>query len=114
MLGDGIEHVAIDAADRIWIGWFDEGVFGNTAWRVPDRERAPSSDGLACFSDDGTLLPIATWPDEAKAAADCYALNCMGQDIWACTYTGFPLVHFRPGKAERWWRNEITGAKPSP
>jgi hypothetical protein len=75
-LGDGIEHVAIDAEDRVWVGWFDEGMFGNDGWRVPGQEWPPSSNGVACFATDGALLPLPVWPAEAGTIADCYALNC--------------------------------------
>ena len=34
-LGDAIEYLDIDANDRAWVGWFDEGIFGNMD-RFPD------------------------------------------------------------------------------
>ena len=111
MLGDGIEHVAIDAADRIWVGWFDQGMFGNNDWRVPGQEWAPSSNGVACFADDGTLLPLPTWPEEAGSIVDCYAMNAMGHGAWTCPYKHFPLVHFVPGNPTHWWRNGVAGPK---
>lgn len=104
-LGDGIEHVAIDAADRIWVGWFDEGMF-NPNWRE-DLGWPPASNGIACFAADGALLPLPIWPAEAGVIADCYALNAMGSGAWTCPYTDFPLVHFRPGEPARWWRNQL-------
>lgn len=110
-LGDGIEHVAIDAEDRVWVGWFDEGMFGNDDWRVPGHQWPPSSNGVACFTADGALLPLPVWPVEAGTIADCYALNVVGPGAWACPYTEFPLVRFVPGKPARWWRTHIRGAK---
>lgn len=109
MLGDGIEHVAIDADDRIWVGWFDEGMFGNDDWRVPGQEWPPSSNGVACFADDGNLLPLPLWPTGAGIIADCYALNVTGAGAWVCPYTDFPLVRFVPGEQSRWWRSDIAG-----
>ncbi len=110
-LGDGIEHVAIDAEDRVWVGWFDEGMFGNDGWRVPGQEWPPSSNGVACFAADGTLLPLPVWPAEAGTIADCYALNVMGPGVWACPYTEFPLVRFIPGETARWWRTHNVAPK---
>lgn len=110
-LGDGIEHLAIDAEDRIWIGWFDEGMFGNDGWQVPGLEWPPSSNGVACFANDGAVFPLPIWPAEAGMIADCYALNVMGPGAWACPYTEFPLVHFVPGKPVRWWRNTLAGPR---
>jgi hypothetical protein len=111
MLGDGIEDVAIDAEDRIWVGWFDEGMFGNRDWAVPGHEWPPSGNGVACFAPDGELLPLPTWPAEAGPIADCYALNVAGPGAWACPYTEFPLVRFVPGEPARWWRNALAGPK---
>ena len=33
-LGDGIEHMQTDTSGRIWVGYFDEGVFGNFGWDI--------------------------------------------------------------------------------
>lgn len=111
MLGDGIEHVVVDLSNRIWVGWFDEGVFGNDDWRVPDHDRAPSSNVVACFADDGALLDLPSWPDEIDDVSDCYALNAIGEGAWNYSYSNFPLVYFAPGKPARWWRNRLDGAQ---
>lgn len=111
MLGDGIEHAVVDQSNRIWVGWFDEGVFGNSEWRVPGEEWAPSSSGLACFTDDGALLALPSWPIDLEGIADCYALNVIGDGSWSCPYVDFPLVHSIPGEPVRWWRNEVAGSR---
>lgn len=108
MLGDGIEHVGVDRRDQIWVGWFDEGVFGNDEWRMPNGEWPPSSLGIGLFSADGDYQHLPNFPE--SGVADCYALNISGEAAWACPYTDFPLLHLRPGSPVRWWRNEITGA----
>jgi hypothetical protein len=114
MLGDGIEHAKIDDAGRIWVGWFDEGVFGNVNWKWAGREWPPSSDGLACFDDMGALL----WSenDEAIKAglqslqiADCYALNVSGEEVWASPYTDFPLLNGGMGRTSRIWQTALIG-----
>ncbi len=111
MLGDGIEHVAIDAHDRIWIGWFDEGIVGNYYWRMPGQEWPPSRNAVACFADDGNVLPLPRWPTEAGFVADCYALNATGSCAWVCPYPDFPLVRLVPGESSCWWRSDIAGPK---
>lgn len=90
--GDGIEHIKTDDEGRIWVGWFDEGVFGNGAWRLPGLKWAPSAHGIAAFDDRGALLMHAT----LQSIADCYALNVIGAEAWACTYTDFPLWQMTP------------------
>ncbi len=108
MLGDGIEHIAIDSADRIWVGWFDEGMFGE-GWSVPGMEWPPSSNGVACFTSDGGVVDVPSWPKEAGNIADCYALTSAGSGAWTSPYTDFPLVRFVPGEPVQWWRNELAG-----
>lgn len=108
-LGDGIQHVGIDATDRIWVGWFDEGIFGNDDWRVPGLEWPPSSNGVACFAMDGSLLPLPVWPEGVDSIADCYALNTVGGGSWICPYEEFPLVRFAVGEPTRWWRSDLAG-----
>ena len=110
-LGDGVEHVAIDGADRIWVVWFDEGVFGNDDWHVPGREWPPSSDAVGCFSNLGAALPEVGWPAGIDRPADCYALNVTGGGVWVCPYTDFPFVRLVPGKAARWWRTDLAGPR---
>lgn len=110
-LGDGIEHIAIDGADRIWVGWFDEGVFGNTGWQVPGCEWPPSSNGIACFADDGRLIETPSMPEGVDHIADCYALAVVGTGAWICPYTDFALLRLMPGEPKRWWRDAPAGAK---
>ncbi|MES1201133.1 MAG: hypothetical protein ABUS57_06755 [Pseudomonadota bacterium] len=103
-LGDGINHIKIDDRQRIWVGWFDEGVFGNDHWRVPGLKYAPSAYGIAAFDDHGTLVAHASLP----SIADCYALNAFGREVWSCTYTEFPLWRMTD-QAESTWQTSLTG-----
>lgn len=108
MLGDGVGHIAIDDRDRIWVGWFDEGIFGG-GWSVPGMEWPPSSNGVACFTPDGTVADVPSWPKEAGFPADCYALAHVGSGVWTSPFTDFPLVRFVPDMPTRWWRSELIG-----
>jgi len=74
-------------------------------------EWPPSSNGVACFAPDGSVVDIPSWPKEAGCIADCYALTPAGSGVWTSPYTDFPLVHFVPGKSARWWRSELVGPK---
>jgi len=82
-LGDGIEHLKIDEENRIWVGWFDEGVFGNGGWHVPGHEWPPSAYGLAAFDDAGVFLGHANEAPVNSLIADCYALNVFDGTAWA-------------------------------
>ncbi|HJS45088.1 MAG TPA: hypothetical protein VJ753_01685 [Rhizomicrobium sp.] len=105
-LGDGIEHLKIDAQQRVWVGWFDEGIFGNDNWRLPGHEWAPSAYGIAAFDDHGALLKHAT----LESMADCYALNVFGNEAWARPYTDFPLWQMND-EQERVWPTSAGGTR---
>ena len=111
-LGDGINHVQCDDAGRIWVGWFDEGIYknqgflGDPEWIYPDRPSPPSSVGLAAFDQRGRV--VAQAPCEVKIA-DCYALNVAGDTAWACTYTDFPIFTVAEGRPSQVWTTDFSG-----
>lgn len=105
-LGDDINHLKIDDAGRIWVGWSDPGVFGNEHWRLPGLPHPPSASGLAAFDDYGQLLQHGI-PHEMIC---CYALNVSEDAAWACTHVGFPIKHMS-GKAERGWSGGLNCAQ---
>lgn len=103
--GDGIAHVQVTEADRVWVGYFDEGVFGDTA-----LGRA----GLACLDTSGRvnlrfndLAAGGAVPD----IADCYAMNVASdREVWVYYYTEFPLVRLVDGRvADVHRRPGVTG-----
>lgn len=98
--GDGIEHVQVTETGKIWIGYFDEGIFGDT-------NLGPS--GLACLDDHGHILfryDSLCGPKGLPFIADCYAMNvCSAQETWLYYYTDFPLVRLVDAKPAEVWRN---------
>lgn len=104
-LGDGIEHLKIDNRQRIWVGWFDEGVCGNSRWRFSGHKWAPSAYGIAAFDEGGALVNHAASVGEIM---DCYALNVSGDAAWACTYTDFPIWQISDER-ERIWPTNLSG-----
>lgn len=105
-LGDGIEHLKIDENGLIWVGWFDEGIFGNDNWNYPGHRWPPSSNGIAAFNSEGELIRKAS----IESIADCYALNVFDEEVWACTYTDFPIWQMI-GKEENLWNSKLSGTK---
>lgn len=92
-LGDGIAHVLVDDQDSIWVGYFDEGVFGNDGWHAPGVTPLGAS-GLVRWARG--LEKEWEFPGDPKThIADCYSLNVADGVTWACTYTGFPLLEIR-------------------
>ena len=97
-LGDASEDLQTTPDGRIWVSYFDEGVFG----------RGIGQQGLVCFDAAGSAL--FRYADFAEQNAlpmicDCYAMNVdqMG-DVWINYYTDFPLVRLSDFEVERVWR----------
>ena len=44
-LGDGIQHLQVAGDGTIWVGYFDEGVFGNMGWGSPGPEPLGAGGG---------------------------------------------------------------------
>jgi len=92
---DGIHLVQADVENRVWLGQFDEGVFGEGP-----------GDGLGCFDLAGHELFSfrSTW-DILEPIAECYALNVtVDGDVWLCYYTDFPLIRLVDFKVAGVWR----------
>jgi hypothetical protein len=109
-LGDGIMHLKIDQSDRIWVGWFDEGVYGNDHWRVPGLEWPPSAYGLAAFDEAGAAVRVASGSSPELQISDCYALNVFGDQAWACTYPSSPISMSDNGAPFIWWPTDLPGS----
>jgi hypothetical protein len=96
-LGDGIGQVQTTSDGSIWVGYFDEGVFGNYGWNDPI-----GSSGIVVFDATGEQ----TWRFEPRGdipdISDCYALNVGNRETWTCYYTDFPLVRVADGAVTSW------------
>lgn len=107
-VGDGIEHLLTASDDKLWIGYFDEGIFGGAQdssgrWPV-------SSGGVVRFdralNDEWRLNDN---PPQGLPVDDCYALSVNGSDVWSCYYSGFPIIHIA-GERIRHFDNSVSGA----
>lgn len=108
LLGDGIESVQIDSLDRIWVGYFDEGVFGNFGWGGRDGPAPVGYSGLACFSASGEKI----WEFPANPTymiSDCYALNVSRADAAIFFYTEFPLCKISSKFQLTYWTTTLAG-----
>ncbi|UUU26262.1 hypothetical protein [Streptomyces sp. DSM 40750] len=84
-VGDGIEHLLTDESGDLWVGYFDEGVFGDPL----------SAPGARRWSSTGAPLWEYRPPPGTDWIADCYALNVDRDVTWVYPYTRFPLVEVR-------------------
>lgn len=111
-LGDGIAHVFTTGTGHVWVGYFDEGVFGNYGWGLVEGREPIGSCGLARFSPD--LKIDWRFPSHTStswgAISDCYALNVDTDTAWTCYYTDFPIVRVREGTLTG-WRTDGIAAK---
>ena len=109
--GDGIEHVQTTPSGKIWVGYFDEGVFGNNDWGSPGP--APlGHTGLVQYT--ASLTPDWSFPSGAAdtwgSIDDCYALNLADETAWTCYYSDFPVVRIEGGDVSG-WQNSVRGVK---
>ncbi|MDL4773140.1 MULTISPECIES: hypothetical protein [Thermomonosporaceae] len=111
-LGDGIQHVFTTGTGHVWVGYFDEGVYGNRGWGEPGSQEPIGSCGLTRFSPD--LKADWRFPSHVDnpwgAISDCYALNVDADTAWTCYYTGFPIIRIHDGTLTS-WHGDGTAAK---
>jgi hypothetical protein len=97
-LGDASEPVQTTPDGHIWVGYFDEGIYG----------RGIGSEGLVCFDSSGR--PVFKYLEFARQhdlpfISDCDTLNVSGSAVWISYYTDYPLVCLKNFKLERVWRS---------
>jgi hypothetical protein len=105
LLGDGIAGACIDRHSRIWVSYFDEGIFGNFGWGNPGPLPIGAA-GLVCFSGSGEKV----WEFEGKIE-DCYALNVSGSEAFVYYYTDFPICRVSSDFRVTSWRTELRGCR---
>lgn len=106
--GDGIAHVLTTPSGKTWVGYFDEGIFGNFGWQGPGPEPIGAA-GIVRFTAD--LQPEWRYPsgNGVEPIDDCYALNVVGETAWSTYYSDFPVVRIATDTV-RSWPGARTGA----
>ncbi|GAB2916484.1 hypothetical protein [Streptomyces heilongjiangensis] len=99
-VGDAIEHLLTDESGDLWIGYFDEGVFGDPLSAAGARRWSATGEGLWEY------VP----PPGGDGIADCYALNVDRRAAWVYPYTSFPLVEVRDGRPPLLRTTTVRGA----
>jgi hypothetical protein len=111
-IGDGVEHALVSRSGHIWVGYFDEGVYGNYGWGDAGAPPPLGAPGLVRLSPD--LEPDWRYPTDVEslgAISDCYVLNIDGDTAWACYYTDFPVVRIQAGTVTGWRNTIAQGAR---
>ncbi len=89
-IGDGIEDIQVDQQSRIWVSYFDEGVYGNLGVGV-DETQVLGQDGVICLDERGQRLWGHTQNHDGAFIVDCYALNVVGNQANFYFYSDFKL-----------------------
>jgi len=107
LLGDGINNVQTNPSGDIWVGYSDEGVYGNFGWQGVQYGAA----GLSCFSKDGHKMWDFEPPEGLGYISDCYALNVARSGAWVYYYTDFPIVLIDSDWRTRGWSTDSPGGR---
>ena len=98
-LGDAIEDVQTTTDGKIWVSYFDEGVFGGGI----------GQHGLVCFDALGkAIFKYLDFAEQNKLPFihDCYALNVISdEEVWLSYYSDFPLVSIKNFQLDRIWKD---------
>ncbi|MDE2495699.1 MAG: hypothetical protein KGL97_17505 [Alphaproteobacteria bacterium] len=94
-VGDGIQTVLLDGKGKIWIGYFDEGVFGAFNPMPPEGHLSyrygPS--GLVRCDDRGNVEFSYNTQHPERSISDIQAMTLDEADwAWFCPYTDFFLA----------------------
>ena len=110
LLGDGIQRLQADAAGRIWVGYFDEGIFGSGGWNELGRPSCVGARALCRFDADGHK----EWEFELSPMLidDCYALNVTDEANYSyhIGYDSFSVFKVTPDDHHREWQTNLSGA----
>jgi hypothetical protein len=99
-VGDGVGQIQADGAGGVWVGHFDEGIFGDELGQA----------GIAHFDAFGCETWRANYGQPIPSVDDCYTLNAIGGEAWACYYSDFPILRIGLDGACRVWSNGVRGA----
>jgi hypothetical protein len=111
VLGDGIGELLATSSGQVWVGYFDEGIYGNYGWGHADTEDPVGMYGIVRFSpalEPDWRLPRYTEIGPWDPISDCPALNVDDTSVWACYDSDYPIVRIRDGKV-RGWHNDVKG-----
>lgn len=110
LAGDGIEALSVDDQSRIFISYFDEGVFGNLGWGSDPGPTGPGAGGLNCFNDQGECIwQFNNIDGEGKFISDCYAMNITGSQTYIYYYSDFELCRIDGNFDRKFWTTRIEG-----
>lgn len=107
VIGDGVASIEVTNRGEIWVGYFDEGIYGNFGWGEPGP-RPIGASGLLRLSRSLDL--VWRYPADARPAIDDGpSLNVVGDVVWMTHDADYPLVRIADGRPSV-WTNETGSA----
>ena len=92
-VGDGIQMVVVDRKDKIWIGYFDEGIFGAFDAPADHPWHRFGPNGLVRLDTKGNVEFAYNRNHPNKSISDIYAMTIDDRDeLWFSPYTDFFLA----------------------
>ena len=88
-LENAIEDIQVTSQSMIWVSYFDEALY----------------PGIRCFTKNGQQQWIFPPEDSSECCADCYSMNVVGEKVWTCYYTEFPVVRIDEDRSYQVWTN---------
>lgn len=95
-IGIRIRDMQVDLAQRIWVSFFDEGIFSGDPI---------SCFGLVCFSLEGDMLWHYSPPDGFGPYDDSEALNVTSDDVWLYYSSSYPIMRIGRQYYPQGWHN---------
>lgn len=100
VLGDGVASIEVTRRGEIWVGYFDEGIYGNFGWNRPGP-RPIGAPGLLRYSRFLDL--VWRYPDQARHAIDDGpSLNLVDDVLWMTHDSEYPVVRIVDGALTVW------------
>lgn len=111
-VGDGVLSLQYDQLGCIWVGYFDEGIFGGYGWGDRGMPAPIGAPGVNRFDEFGHVLPTYRVADlPGPDISDCYAMNVTPNGVWLCPYVDFPILRIGyDGTIKLWQNKDIFGA----
>jgi len=109
LVGDGIQDAFSDNQGRIWVSYFDEGIFGDFGWGNAGGPMPIGASGLNCFDDFGNIVWDFGQAGGGDLISDCYAMNVDGANTWIYFYVDFPLYKITDDFQTRSWEVGLKG-----
>ena len=108
LVGDGVKELFVDDAERVWVSYFDEGIFGNNGWGQRGAEPVGAS-GLNVFSSNSEILWRYIPPTENLRIDDCYSLNVFDRGAYIYSYSAFPVCKIDEQYSVKSWKTDLAG-----